>query len=629
MSDDAESTTTPGSDATTGQHSPSRKDRFLGTDNEGRVLEYPHQVTDASDGSSWGRSPRPPFRRDRDRILYTRHFRRLKDVTQVARAGESYLYHDRLSHSLKVAQVGRSLAELLLERQDRIQDADEKLLQLVKQQSGDALVVSKLPDLATRLDPNVVETACMAHDMGHPPFGHRVEETLDELVREYHDGLPDADDDTPGAETEETAEAGDGAAEEATAPDERGDVATDEDEDEASDVPGPYFGFEGNAQSLRIVTKLSQSGLESINLTALERSAEFELNFDEDDVEGLHLTRATLNALIKYPWSPEHRDDKYGYYPRTEHACFEFARQLGPADCEQTLEAQVMDYADDVTYAIHDMTDFYQDGRLPLHVLLNEGYEIRSRIDDADDPELEFDCYDPDPETRDDRLPNTPELDRFAEYIGGLPADKQELDEAILPDSGEIARTFAKLAQTWPEAIGQHSLTVFRGSPDERRVLDRFTSDLINRYLDASEQYQPTVAVRQREGDDGGYRLEKEDEIEREVWLLRKLTEFYVLRDSALMGQQRGEEAVIRELYHALYSELVNNDGDLGFSAISEPFSTWLEDWQRPKTMATDEIYWARITADIIATLTEQQALQLYGRLTGQTPGSLQDRIIK
>jgi dGTPase len=95
------------------------------------------------------------------------------------------------------------------------------------------------------------------------------------------------------------------------------------------------------------------------------------------------------------------------------------------------------------------------------------------------------------------------------------------------------------------------------------------------------------------------------------------------------MGQQRGEEAVIRELYHALYSELVNNDGDLGFSAISEPFSTWLEDWQRPKTMATDEIYWARITADIIATLTEQQALQLYGRLTGQTPGSLQDRIIK
>jgi dGTPase len=459
--------------------------------------------------------------------------------------------------------------------------------------------------------------------MGHPPFGHRVEETLDELVREYRDGLPDAEDHTPEADDGVVTEDGDGAVEADTAPADRADMAAVT----ATDESDPHFGFEGNAQSLRIVTKLSQSGLESVNLTPLERSEEFELDFQENDVEGLHLTRAALNALIKYPWSPDHRSDKYGYYPRTERACFEFARQLGPADREQTLEAQLMDYADDVTYAIHDMTDFYQDGRLPLHVLLNEGYEIRSRIDDAN-PDLDFDCYDPDPETRDDRLPNTPELDRFTEYISALPPEKQELDEALLPAPGDIARTFAKLAQAWPDAIGQHSLTVFRGSPDERRVLDRFTSDLINRYLGASEQYQPTVAVKPRDGSKG-YRLEKEDEIKREVWVLRKLTEFYVLRDSALMGQQRGEEEVIRELYHALYSEIAHNDGDLGFSAVSEPFSTWLNGWQRPETMDTDELYWARIVADIIATLTEQQALQLYRRLTGQSPGSLQDRIIK
>lgn len=107
---------------------------------------------------------RTSFRRDRDRILYTRELRRLKDVNQVARTGESYLYHHRLSHTLKVAQVGRTLAELIKKRP-----------------RNEGIDIEKV------LDPDVVEAACLAHDLGHPPFGHLSEEALDEKVREKTD----------------------------------------------------------------------------------------------------------------------------------------------------------------------------------------------------------------------------------------------------------------------------------------------------------------------------------------------------------------------------------------------------------------------------------------------------------
>lgn len=188
----------------------------------------------------WARSP---FRQDRDRLLYTRELRRLKDVTQVARAGESYLYHDRLSHSLKVAQVGRSLAELI-EKRPQNEDID----------------------FETILNPDVVETACLAHDLGHPPFGHLSEEALDEKVRQKTDPC---ETDTAGNN-----ELGDWAAEEGIEPTEF-----------------QIQGYEGNAQSFRIVTRLATH---------------------HKTAAGLNLTRATLNAILKYPHSREENDDNGG-----------------------------------------------------------------------------------------------------------------------------------------------------------------------------------------------------------------------------------------------------------------------------------------------------------------------------
>ncbi|MBI3490768.1 MAG: dNTP triphosphohydrolase [Acidobacteria bacterium] len=219
---------------------------------------------------------RSPGRHDRDRLLYSSAFRRLAGVTQVVGPLEGYIFHNRLTHTIEVAQVARSLAEDLLGRH---------------------------PTLAHNLggiDPDVVEAAALAHDLGHPPFGHVAEKQLDALVRQAGD--PD--------------------------------------------------GFEGNAQSFRIV----------VWLAAHRRR-----------YRGLNPCRATLNAILKYPCfrarSKKSKSyKKFGAY-RTERQAFLFARAGFGRSARQGLEASIMDYADDVAYSVHDFDDFTRAGLVSVDLL--------------------------------------------------------------------------------------------------------------------------------------------------------------------------------------------------------------------------------------------------------------------
>jgi dGTPase len=243
---------------------------------------------------------RKEFQIDRDRIIYSAAFRRLAQVTQVASASEGNVFHNRLTHSLKVAQVGRRLAEKL------IQDASTSSPELIEECGG--------------LNPDVVEAAALSHDLGHPPFGHIAEKELNQLARIH--GLSD--------------------------------------------------GFEGNAQTFRILTRLEPH---------------------RSEYPGLNLTRATLNATLKYPWFC-HRDSgdtktrkrakKYSVYD-LDRKSFEFVRQpSGSEDSieEQTLEASIMDFADDVTYSVHDLEDFYLAGLIPLRAITREEPEFGKLIDE-------------------------------------------------------------------------------------------------------------------------------------------------------------------------------------------------------------------------------------------------------
>ncbi|MEV4629591.1 dGTP triphosphohydrolase [Micromonospora sp. NPDC049523] len=239
-----------------------------------------------------------PFRADRDRIVSSPFFARLGGVTQVISPGGSgLLVHNRLTHSLKVAQVGRAVAERLA--------ADERYRDLLDSLGG--------------CDPDVVEAAALAHDLGHPPFGHLGEQVLDRIARQRL-GLPD--------------------------------------------------GFEGNAQSYRIVTSTEIRGMATI---------------------GLDLTAAVRAAILKYPWTrsgypdphprqfdppprgatappdePDSGSAKFGAYSTEvedlRQARAPFAGRI--ADWQQTVEASIMDTADDIAYAIHDVEDFHRVGVL-------------------------------------------------------------------------------------------------------------------------------------------------------------------------------------------------------------------------------------------------------------------------
>lgn len=500
---------------------------------------------------------RSPWERDRDKVLYSREFRRLKDVTQVARAGETYLHHDRLTHSLKVAQIGQRLSELFLEVYE-----DEAL------------------DLESHLDPSVVEAACLAHDIGHPPFGHLTENLLDEKVRKRSGGKESEEDPDSLEESE-------------TDVDETAEDADDDADD--SDIQG----FEGNAQSFRAVSALASR---------------------DDQYDGMDLTRATLNAMLKYPWArdeeidvDEDSDDKWGYY-ESERKYFEFARAGTHENRNRCLEAEIMDYADDLTYAVHDVDDFYRDGLIPLDQLIRETESlVREQEASADDIEIES-AVDVEIEEATESAEGS-KLKAFEDYV---------IDETkVNIEKGDVIQFFLELILEAP-GIPDELYSPYEGTEAEQESLNGVITALISRYLES-----PLTAPEDRdslyldESDaDGAPTLEIAPKFKREIGILKQLTFYYVISNPTLSAQQRGEQKVISDLFEDLYKEATS--GEVAESAIPTPYRERLLDLDD-----TEDAKRARIVADLIADLTEPQAIRFHKRLRGESPGSLQDKIIR
>ena len=288
-----------------------------------------------SDRDRWApeppkRSDRTAFERDRARVVHSASLRRLAAKTQVVAPSTDDFVRNRLTHSLEVAQVGRELGKAL------------------------------------GCDPDVVDTACLAHDLGHPPFGHNGETALNEV---------------------------------------------------AADIGG----FEGNAQTLRVLTRLEAKAAHPDGRPA-----------------GLNLTRASLDAATKYPWLRAAGVAKFGVY-LDDAAVFSWMRDGAPGE-RRCLEAQVMDFADDVAYSVHDVEDAIVAERLGPDTVVADTTE-RERI-----AELTRDWYLDDNTSSEEVLDALDRLRALPFWVGGFDGGRRTL--AALKDmTSQLIGRFAAAAQ--------------------------------------------------------------------------------------------------------------------------------------------------------------------------------------
>jgi dGTPase len=423
---------------------------------------------------------------DCDRILYSSAFRRLAGVTQVVAVDEIQLFHNRLTHTIKVAQLSRRLAQDL----------------------GRDPAYKRARDSIGGVNEAAAEAAALAHDLGHPPFGHIAEAVLRRRC------------DAAGAD-----------------------------------------GFEGNAQSFRIVTKLARRA---------------------SDQPGLGLHPRTLRGILKYPWlrGPEPTGSaskeaklkyrKWGAY-LSEEAEFTRVMEAIPGNCQST-EASIMDWCDDISYALHDLEDFFRVNLIPL-----------------------------------DRIGN---LSQDDEALAFLALAAHELERNPDYDSAEAKSALQRLRGFFPAGP-------YHGTHEDRHDLHTMTSTLIGAYLKSVSlrTNAPTVRVTKA--------------ARHEVMLLKQLTWQYVVNNPSLATIQEGQMAVIDTVFTIL-TRWLEKEKEQGVThrlpGRLRSLDQALHDDEAAMDVLSDApARHARVVADYICELTEDQVLDLYRRLCGSASKSVLD----
>ena len=401
-----------------------------------------------------GRSARTEFARDRARVTHSSALRRLGAKTQVLQPGSGDFARTRLTHSLEVAQVGREMA------------------------------------VEFGVDPDVVDSACLAHDLGHPPFGHNGEKALNDWAQDFG-------------------------------------------------------GFEGNAQTLRILTRIEQK-----------------VYSDQGLAFGLNLTRATLDACCKYPWTKENavpdsgadRSLKFGVYA-DDVPVFDWIRIDAPINVK-CFEAQIMDFSDDVAYSVHDFEDAVVEGFLKLEELSVKESEIVSEIE----------------RWNGNRIPRH-----------------------------ELAAAMDRLQ------ANQYWLEKWQGTPKQSGQLKNLTSKVIGSFVsrttDATLQANPESTFGRYSAD-----IVVPTEVQAEIAIFKGLVSYFLMSTEKRRPFYEWQRALLSELADVL---LASNGEYLDAYSLSE--------WTKAKSDEDKH----RVIVDQIAVFTDAAALKMHDALIGSKKRTL------
>lgn len=480
---------------------------------------------------------------DRDRIWYSYEFRRLGGVTQVIPPQEDDLFHDRLTHSVKVAQVAETIARRLIWESDQTKWAVDNGVRLEEW-----------------VDPTFCYVAALAHDIGHPPFGHAGEVFLQAHMKK------------------------------------------------SGNAEVRARSFEGNAQSTRIVSTLS---------------------FRKDSSQpGLNPTLRSVAAIAKYPWTKGAHPSaipklakKWSFYPEEAWILEDLVTEKFIAvETESVLddggvprldrhhrpvkrvvavhrwpEAEIMDWADDISYAVHDLEDFFRVGRIPLHAL---GVVFRAGAEEG-------------VEWATDTIPKlTTDLEVQAAFLFAV----ERMRKMPKGDGSEHTEQEVAAALKYIERFGDFfPLSPFDGSRASHFRLQGFASLLITDLIAGARLELVEVAGEKR------VQVAIEQPMSLVAEFFKSMCHFFVIRTSTLATMQRGQARSLESLVRGLFTASLEW---IGNGASDHTLPARLSEYIRENLTQVDDDDEVRgmvlvAVVDFACSLRDQQANLLTARLTG------------
>lgn len=448
---------------------------------------------------------RSDFRRDYSRLLHSPCFRRLQGKTQLYPGVESDFFRNRLTHSLEVAQISKSIAIRINSR--------------FKDNKGKDIFI----------DPDLCEFAGLAHDLGHPPFGHQGEEALDKCMEEHG-------------------------------------------------------GFEGNAQTLRILTKIEKR----VKVDAARKGAEFRL--------GLNLTYRTLASILKYdniiPIKSKNRKVKNkpvkGFYKSEEHIVNLIKKNvLNGATISgkfKTIECKIMDIADDIAYSTYDLEDGLKAGFYNPVDILFSNEDLFKRISKKVS------------ETLDSKITPADVKDILLGIFKTIFATELEgsINDFIKISKSDLTDLAIQLTQIYNNTAKQLA--------NDGYLRSDFSSKLIGEFIRGIRfKYNKDIPALSE--------VYLDEEVRKKVEVLKTYTfESQILSSRLKVAEFRGKE-IVKSIFDVLSDD--------------EGWRLMPEDYQQLYHYFPTKTEKMRIICDFVAGMTDRYAIEFYGRLKSENPETI------